>query len=414
MADGEPPPPPPPPPERPPPLRPDYHKVLTDEAGARCSTDLRGCDAIVMFEFTHTADLRPGPVNRCLAHAALRLWHTELGQRRGVPIVAPLRVLRALRDAERAWPCGAARRPRLLDLHPADEYGRLVRSGRASDTECYARGVVAAVCRALLRAGISPSGALLVVVTHHAHAPRWACLLEATLGCSVLLPPPKLPADFGLWRLDEEGYWPSEGNPQPWTRSARAFGEYEHARLQAFEQAGASIGPLFRARSWLWPFPPPLHAGALVWALYKGGWRLARVAPELPSDEGRRPKLEGVPVEWLEKSAALGGLAWTRARWGWHPANLEALCESQQALLQAPGAKCGGAAAVRGAQQLQRLQPELEPAPRGQRCCGCGFLVTGVLPQWCCHTCKNSHGRHGPQCRRQPWRKMHHVRSMSA
>jgi len=53
------------------------------------------------------------------------------------------------------------------------------------------------------------------------------------------------------------------------------------------------------------------------------------------------------------------------------------------------------------------------PPWRMQRCIGCGFAVTGVVPQFCCKFCSESPGRHGPACKRLPWRPLHRPRSLS-
>merc|ERR1712107_625026 len=87
--------------------------------------DLEACDAVVMFEFTHTSAYEPGRVNRYLAHIALQLWHGPLCQRRSVPLLGPPRCARALREAEALWPCSAARRPRIVEFEATDEYLRL-------------------------------------------------------------------------------------------------------------------------------------------------------------------------------------------------------------------------------------------------------------------------------------------------
>ncbi|CAK0864015.1 unnamed protein product [Prorocentrum cordatum] len=109
---------PPPRPHRPPPRPRSRRETLLEAAcsGCRAAWELEGCDSIVCFEFSHTASYEPGPANYYLAFVALHLWHGPLRQRRGVPILAPPRLARVLRDMQRKWPDAAAPTPRISDL----------------------------------------------------------------------------------------------------------------------------------------------------------------------------------------------------------------------------------------------------------------------------------------------------------
>jgi len=486
------------------------------------------CHAIVTFEFTHTESFAPGPVNRYLAHTALELWHGPVGERRSVPILAPARMARALREAEGLRPSTGAPQPRIVEFEVADEYRRLVEC-RTTDGRHYALGVAASICRALLRCRVAVGDVgeseykcgshnrqplFLAIVTHIDHAPRWAATLEPMLRCQVALPQPKSPADFQLWGLDEDGYWGGSENPQVWTRSAEAFRSYERDRLEAFTIIAGAAGPLWRQRSWEWLLPPRLYPGRDVWALSGGEWHWAVIASDSEDDGdcGSDRGGSGFYVCWVRDAS--GGMA-GRSRWRWRPENLqemrdedvvhasdtlssaaedsnrnqeeeptfdtvfisdlpphttakevsEALCgfgrlcrvhvkaAMPASLVPSGSSTCGRgpdrwhawavfedsesaeraccAAAGYGpatpkvagcqirigrhrrGQHWSRWRHSVTPGWRMQRCSGCEFAVTGVLPQFCCWRCKEANGQHGPACRRMLWRPLHRPRSLS-
>ena len=225
---------------------------------------IKDADAIVIYEFTHTTDLEPGPVNRFLACKALRLWHGELGQQKSIPILAPTRVARAVRETVAAWPCAGSPDPHVVDIEEFDEYRRLI-DCRSTNAENYALGITAAICRALLhhKPGIPCSELTLALVSHRDHVARWAALLQPTLLCRVAVLPQPDPDDLDFWGLDKDGYWDSACNPQPWTHSLAAFAEYECARIDAFGPIAKALSPFWRCRTWEIPYLHSQHSCSL-------------------------------------------------------------------------------------------------------------------------------------------------------
>lgn len=436
----------PPRPTRPPPRAP-ARTDIEDEAAQRYErpgVSFGNCVALLTFEFTHTFDGRPGPVNRYLAAQTLKIWHQNLRQRRRVPILAPPKVAEALQDAVAAWPCSAAPSPRIVIFEVDDEYRELI-NHRVSDARWYGVGVAAAVCRALLQNDIEVHGDFetspwyLGIVTHHHHAPRWAKLLEPTLKCNVLQPRPSSADAFCLWGLDADGYWARPENPQVWTHSAVQFCEYEIQRLKAFEQVGEREGQLFDLRTWEWFPPQALVPQQDVWALYDGQWLWASVASDSEEEPGQSlehaPRKAGYRLRWVTPSST-GSKAKTKWRWPKQHIRLmkdEELQKAAEELLEAPDSDeealrltASGSESISEAsdktpsgskvRRKSHWKPSQTPGPgwQMQRCLTCKYAVTGVEPQFCCSWCATNPGSHGSRCQQRSWRAFHRPRSLSA
>jgi len=467
--------PPPPPPTRPPPGAKQPQETLLAEAVRRRSGDRRGkleqCRAILAFEFTLTGMREPGPVNYYIAATILQLWHLVMGERSSVPIIAPPLLVQALRELEKTWPSSSAKRPQIVDLNEASgEYQRLI-DFRATDVHKYALGIAAAVCRALLRSGVAVSDickgngnlseneTLIAIVTHDAHAPRWAVLLEPTLACAGVLPWPHTAADLQLWGLDAQGYWNSEANPQGWTRSAEAFTTYEHPRLQAFMAVAQEVGPLWRQRTWRgsccrgrW------FVGQDVWALFQNEWHWAVVDSDDDTDDTESQKNGAVgSVRHLPTSSRGCYLRWVqgasletlelsrRTRWAWPEQNLELMSREDADFAAAQFTAAGGGDTLDSQMDVENAAPSPRaegsrtseigapvcqsqhrqrqhwkhkkytgaPGWRMQRCIGCNLAVTGLSSVFCCWVCEEAPGQHGPRCQRLPWLPLHRPRSLS-
>jgi len=182
-------------------------------------------------------------------------------------------------------------------------------------------------------------------------------LLEPLLCCQALLPRPKAALDFRLWGLDAEGYWNSEQNPQPWTRSRAAFWPYEQDRVETFTAIARQSGPLWRQASWRWAFPEPWQAGTDVWALYNREWHWAVVASSSSSGGTAPEATVAVPhirgstyLYWVrDASRKLNG----RSRWRWPRENIQAMRQDHVRLATSvisasSGSSVGAGAGVSG------------------------------------------------------------------